>query len=382
MLVESTPRAVQIALLADRELVEYHVDRPGRGHREGDVFVGRVTRVVPGLKAAFVDLGDGVSGFLSAREAHQGNGAAPEIGRLVHEGEAVVVTISKAATADKGPKVTRHVTDPEGKIAEAAAHIRPPGLVRRRKHLVAHLIERLGEAHIVVDCPAKFARLRKRVDPARLDLHQGTTPLFAIADIDEQIDRALTPTVNLPGGGRVVFEPVRTLTAVDVDMGPAAERGADPFAVNMEAALTVARQVRLRNVGGLIVIDFLNMKGDDKGRQLADALRQAVADDPAEVALVGPSRFGVVEMARERRGEPLSGALGTAVERAADQLVRELRLTATQGAGTLEVRASPAVVAEFQRAAGGQDVASWIGRRLEVQVESGRDDRAFQIAAL
>ncbi len=382
VLVESTPRVVQIALLADGELVEYHVDRRGRGHREGDIFVGRVTRVVPGLKAAFVDLGNGVAGFLPARDAHREDGAAPDINRLVHEGQTVVVAINKLATAEKGPKITRRFADPDGAVADAAARLKPPALVKRRHQPLRRLLDRVGDAHIIVDCPAKFARLRQRVDPERLDYHQGVTPLFAMAEIDEQVDQALTRAVALPSGARIVFEPVRTLTAIDVDVASAGEGVADPLTVNLEAAAVIARQIRLRNLGGLIVVDFLNMKGEDKARRLADAMRQAVADDPLEVALVGPSRFGLIEMARERRGDPLSGALGSAVERAADQLVRELRRTAVHGAGTLEVRASPAVVAEFQRGSGGQDVASWVGRRLEVEIESERADHAFLVTAL
>ncbi|MEM7123072.1 MAG: ribonuclease E/G [Pseudomonadota bacterium] len=382
VLVESTPRVVQIALLADGELVEYHVDRRGRGHHEGDVFVCRVTRVVPGLKAAFVDLGNGVSGFLPARDAHREDGATPDINRLVHEGQTVVVAIAKLATAEKGPKVTRRFADHDGAVTHAAARLKPPALVQRSDQRLTRLIDRLDKAHIIVDCPAKYARLRQRVDPERLDYHQGVTPLFAMADIEDQVERALTPTVDLPSGARVVFEPVRTLTAIDVDVASAGERTADPLAVNLEAAAVIARQIRLRNIGGLIVIDFLNMTGEDKAGRLADAMRQAVANDPAQVALVGPSRFGLIEMARERRGDPLAGALGSAVERAADQLVRELRRTAAHGAGTLEVRASPAVVAEFQRGSGGQDVASWIGRRLEVEIESERADHAFLVTAL
>lgn len=382
VLVESTPRVVQIALLADGELVEYHIDRRGRGHREGDIFVGRVTRVVPGLKAAFVDLGNGVSGFLPARDAHREDGAAPDINRLVHEGQPVIVAITKLATADKGPKITRRFDDADGSVAKAAAGLKPPSLVQRRNQPLRRLLDRLGNAQIIVDCPAKFARLRQHVDSERLDYHQGVTPLFAMADIDEQVDQALAPTVNLPSGARVVFEAARTLTAIDVDLAAAGERAADPLTVNLEAAAAIARQIRLRNLGGLIVIDFLNMKGEDKARRLAETMRRAVANDPVEVALVGPSRFGLIEMARERRGDPLAGALGSAVERAADQLVRALRQTAAHGAGTLEVRASPAVVAEFQRGSGGQDVASWIGRRLEVEIESERADHAFLVSAL
>ena len=381
VLVETTPRAMRIALLAGRDLVELHVDRAGRGHREGDVFAARVTRVVPGLDAAFVDLGDGVAGFLPAREAALAGAARETISRLVHEGERVTVKILKEALDDKCPKVSRRVDDADGTLAAAAARVEPPRLIARREALILRLLDRIGEARLVLDSAAELARLRKRIDPARLTLHQGKTPLFDMAEVDRQIDEALDPVVPLASGARLVFEPVRTLTAVDVDVAAAAERSADPLAVNLEAAPVVARHIRLRNLAGLVVVDFLNMTGDDAGRRLAETLRQAMANDPAEVALVGPSRFGLVEMARERRGRPLADDLGSPVERAADALVRRLSRTATAGAGSLDIRASPAVVAELCRAADGKDIANWIGRGLDIAAEAARADGDFVVHA-
>ena len=381
VLVETTPRAMRVALMAGDRLVELHVDRPGRGHRVGDVFAGRVTRVVAGLNAAFIDLGGGVTGFLPARDASPDGASSDTIARLVHEGEAVSVQITKEATAEKGPKVTRRFADPDGAIAQTMGKADPACLIMRRRPLVLDLIERSPQARITVDSPSELARLKKSVDSDRLDQHWDGTNLFAHAGVDEQIDRALASSVDLPSGAHLIFEPGRTLTAVDVDMASAGERGADPFGVNLEAAAELAHQLRLRNIGGLIVVDFLNLKGEDKAKNLAEALRRSVADDPAEVALVGPSRFGLIEMARERRGEPLVTALGSAVEQATDRLVRELR-SAAAGAGTLEVRASPAVVDELRRQAAGKDVASWVGRRLEIEIEVNRADEAFAVAAL
>jgi ribonuclease E/ribonuclease G len=186
--------------------------------------------------------------------------------------------------------------------------------------------------------------------------------------------------VGLASGARLIFEPVRTLTAVDVDLGAAAERSGDALTVNLEASAALARHLRLRNLGGLVIVDFLNMKGKDQGRRLAEALRQAVAGDPAEVALVGPSRFGVVELARERRGPSLAKALGNPLERATDDLVRRLRQAAASGAGSLDIRASPAMVAELRRAADGKDIASWVGRRLAIDSEPGRGDADYVVA--
>ncbi len=381
VLVETTPRGMFVALLAGRDLVEFHVDRPGRGHREGDVFTGRVTRVVPGLNAAFVDLGDGVAGFLPARDARPGEATQDDIQRLVHEGEQVVVRIAKEARDEKGPKITCRVDDKDGALAAAASRVKPPQLIARREAMIVRLIERTGKARVILDSPGELARLRKLVDPALLALHQDATPLFELTGVADQLEEALAPAVDLAGGARLVFEPVRTLTAVDVDLGAAAERRSDPHTVNLEAAAVLARHLRLRNLGGLVVVDFLNVKGDDKGAALAETLRQAVAGDPAEVALVGPSRFGVIELARERRGQPLATALGNPTERAADALVRRMRQTVASGAAALDIRASPAVVKELTREGEGKDIASWVGRRLDIQSDPGRGDGEFDVAA-
>lgn len=371
ILAETTPRAMRLALMAGERLVELHIDRPGRGHRQGDVFVGRVSRVVAALDACFVDLGEGVAGFLKAGEADTGDGGGA-ISKLVQEGQKLAVAIKAEARDEKGPVLTRRFDDRDGRLAAAAMRATPPRLISRARMLLARLADDYPDARVIADSPAELAALRRRARSGEAVLHQGGA-LFETAGVEEQIERALAPRVTLPSGAALLFEPVRTLTAVDVDSARASEAAHDPTAINLEAAPVLAAQLRLRNLGGLIVVDFLNSGSEEAGRRLVARLRDSFRDDPAEVVVDGPSRFGVVEIARQRRGPTLAEQHGPPALASAERLVRRLRREATaHGGAALVIRAAPEVAAAFQGEDGGRAVANWLGRRLELIAERGR----------
>ncbi len=380
ILSETTPRAMRIALMTGDRLVEMHVDRPGRGHREGDVFVGRVSRVVPALDACFVELPEGVSGFLRTREADGADSGEP-LSRLVQEGQKIAVAVKAEAHDEKGPLLTCRFEDRDGAIAAAAARSKGPRLLARARMLLARLADAYPAARIVADSPAELVALRKREREGEVVLHQGAS-LFENAGVEEQLEAALAPRLDLPSGASLLFEPGRTLTAIDIDTARASESARDPLAVNLEAVPLIARQLRLRNIGGLIVIDFLNMKGEDAPRRLMQGLAEALRADPAETASDGPSRFGAVELARRRRGPTLAETVGPAPLAAAEALVRRLRREAAmQGGATLVVRASPEVARLFAGDDGGRAIANWVGRRLELVSEPGRAHHETDIAA-
>jgi len=379
ILAETTPRAMRIALMAGGELSELHIDRPGRGHRQGDIFAGRVTRVVSGLDAAFVDLGEGVTGFLRAREADAGK-TGERIAKLVQEGGRVAVAIKTEARDEKGPVLTCRFDDPEGTIAAAAMRVEPPRLVSRTEPLLVRFARVWPEARVISDSPADLVPLRRIGHRGEAVMHQGAEALFDSAGIEDEIDAALEPEAALPSGARLRFEPVRTLTAIDVDSGAASEASMDAVAINLEAVPVLARQIRLRNLGGLIVVDILNMEAARDGPRLMDALTTALSDDPADTALDGPSRFGLVQIARQRSGPSLWDAVGSRVEAAADALVRRLRHEARMlGGSALEIRASPEVARAFQGEDRGASIARWIGRRIELIPDRERRHDRFDI---
>ncbi len=379
LLVETTPRAMRIALMAGDRLAELHIDRPARGHRVGDVFVGRVTRVVPGLKAAFVDLGENVEGFLRAKEADvERSGEA--ISKLVQEGAWVAVQIKADAHDDKGPVLTRRFDDPDGALASDAMRVDPPRLISRSEPLLHGLAGRYPEARVIADTPSDVVPLKQRKHTGEIVLHQGVEPLFESAGVEDQIERALAERIRLTGGVELLFEPGRTLTAIDVDSAAASEKPGDALAINLDCVPVIARQVRLRNLAGLIAIDFLNMKDRDDGATLMKSLSRHLQHDPRETALDGPSRFGLVQIARQRQGPDLAGAMGSPVERATDALVRRLRQeTRSQGGASFEIRASPEVARAFQGDDDGASIARWVGRRIELVVDKVRPHDRFDV---
>ena len=380
ILSETTPRAMRIALMAGDRLVELHIDRPGRGHREGDVFVGRVSRVVPALDACFVELPEGVSGFLRTREVDR-DGSGEPLSRLVQEGQKIAVAVKAEAHDEKGPLLTCRFEDKDGAIAAAALRSKGPRLLARARMLLTRLADAFPDARIVADSPAELVALRRRQRAGEVVLHQGGA-LFENAGVEEQIEGALAPRMALASGATLLFEPGQTLTAIDIDTARASESARDPLAVNLEAVPVIARQLRLRNIGGLIVVDFLNMKGEEASRRLMQGLAEALRSDPAETASDGPSRFGAVEIARRRRGPTLAETVGAPPIAAAEALIRRLRREAAmQGGATLVVRASPEVARVFAGDDGGKAIANWVGRRLELVSEPGRAHHETDIAA-
>jgi ribonuclease G len=381
ILAETTPRAMRIALMEGERLVSLHVDRPGKGHRRDDVFAGRVTRVVPGLNAAFVDLGEGVTGFLRAREADI-EGAGLGIAKLVQEGGKVTVAIKADAHDEKGPVLTRKFKDTDGVIAAAGVRAQPPRLISRAEQMLLHLAGLWPQARVVADSPADLVALRRVERVGAVTLHQGMQSLFDGAGVEDQLEEALTPEVRLPSGSVLRFEPTRTLAAIDVDSAGASESAGDAAAINLEVVPVLARQIRLRNLGGLIVIDFLKMQEASAGKRLMAHLSEHLLSDPAETALDGPSRFGLVEIARQRAGPTLAQSTGTPVMAATERLIRRLRQESrAQGGAALEVRASQEVAAAFQDDDGGASIARWLGRRLDLIAEPSRSHDGFDIMA-
>ena len=167
------------------------------------------------------------------------------------------------------------------------------------------ILDTLDVDEIRVDDPQRQRALRawlKTAAPSLVGLVQDQ-PL----DLAEEIEALLAPEVPLSKGASIVIEPTRALTAIDVNAGA----GADFFQVNREAARTIARQLRLRNIGGIVVVDFISMKRRDSRSALVEAFRGALDDDPAHIRMSrAMSGLGLVELARERRGLSLAEVVG------------------------------------------------------------------------
>ncbi len=443
VVISVRPGRCRAALVKKGELVDLLVIDDARTSLVGNIYLGRVEKVVRPLSAAFVDLGGGVSGFLAAADTRPpGAASTSDISDYVREGQTAVVQVQRDGFEDKAPKLTTRISlggramiltpgDPglrlsrrigdkaerarletlagdlaqpgEGfvlrtaavglsaeSLAQEATALRrdwagigaeagrrtPPALLSGANDPVPRILRDFipGDVGgITIDDPAAFSQARAWCAASapgltdRLRLFAGAGPLFeapeAEIDIEAAIETALSPAVALPSGGSVLFAETPALLAIDVNTGGAVRggQGRTALASNLEAVDLIARQIRLRNLSGLLVVDFVSMKsGKDRGKVL-NVLKSAVAGDPGKVFVGGFTRFGLLEMTRRRTRPPLSamlmercapcegrgrvtGGQGVAY-RALDRLAHEAGLAP---ADRLSLAAGPAVIAALQ----------------------------------
>lgn len=377
LLIDDGIAETRAALFRDGRLDDLWIERTLAPSLIGNVYAGRVRRVAAGLGLAFVDIGTGREGVLRAYDARFARGAAPvrspRIGALVAEGDTVAVQVAAAGYGDKGPRLTTAIapTGAADRTADwrAAARAAPhPALLEADLAPLEAALRDLATpdvATIRIGTVAGEARARRYLD--RHNARAGGTiaraaPLAVAAAIDAEVAEALEPEAALPGGGRLTIEATRALTAIDVDSGSyAGASGADTaHAVNLAAAAEIARQLRIRNIGGTIVVDFINLKDRTRTRGVTSALERALGRDRIEVRVGTVSRSGLLELMR-RRGRPSLAELmleptpprPTAEARAAAALRAAERAAAAHPGRALAILAPPAV-ARVLRAADGR----------------------------
>jgi len=342
------PGESRLALLSRGEPLELLIERPALW--QGSLFLGRVTAVDKGLDGAFVDLGiGGRPGFLPGARV-QG----------LAEGLAVTVRVRAEARGGKGPLLAMEAAEAGGRAA--------PALLRR-----SHAVERLLAAHpticrVLVDDAATLAEARSLCPGVTVE--RGVLPL----DMDEVFEAALGPEVALPSGGRLLIETTAALTAIDVDSGAGSAAQA-----NAEAVAAIARQLRLRAIGGQVVVDFVSGKAKGALHALARGLKSAVAGDPVPTHVFGVTALGLVELTRERRRVPLAELVcrhdfGPSAETAALAALRRLLAEVTARPGLLPVLvAAPDLTAALARLPGAvTETERRLGRPLVVRSEPGR----------
>jgi ribonuclease G len=405
ILVSATPQESWVALLEDQQLVEIMFDRPDQDRLVGDIFLGRVEAVLPGIQAAFVDIGTEKAGFLHVSDLNyedgdldeengdgNGNGGGrgrgrrrprkyPPIQEHLRKGQELLVQVTKEPISTKGPRLTAQVSlpgrflvympysshvgvsrkiegrDQRSKLRKMAKQILPPdsgGMIVRTvgeevtKEKLEGEFRRLHERWKKIQnransqkAPAavqreaklisgvirdlfsdKFDAVRidsketynevvdyvKSVDPDLMDrvhLHHGSTPLFDEYGVEEGIQQAFRPKVVLKSGGHIVIEPTEALVSIDVNTGRFTGKGKkDPeqtiLKTNLDAAREVAKQLRLRDVGGIIVVDFIDMESQENRDKVAHELRTQLGRDRARTRVFDISNLGLIEMTRQR----------------------------------------------------------------------------------
>ena len=475
LLIDVMPGEIRAALVADGRVVELFVERRGRESLVGNLYLGRVERILDGMDAAFVDIGLGRSGFLGLDGARTGErGDRDRIGDYAVEGEAVAVQVVRDAVGRKGVQLSRRfslagrhlvytpgrnrvavsrqiadedertrlealagsVADADGgfivrtaaegaaaaEVAADAAHLRrlwsdveasqagasPPALLYEEPPPLLRLFrDRVSETtdEIVIDSPGGLAAARdycRRFLPAlegRLRLQTGPDHVFDADEVEAEIDRALAPRFALPSGGELVIESTEALTAIDVNSGRFTGGGRleeTAFRTNLEAAEEAPRQLRLRNIGGLILIDFIHMRDETRWGRVLDALGGALAMDRANVRLIGRTGAGLVEITRRRQRDSLEraftgpcaecGGIGRTVtaRTAALRVMRALKREAGKARpGILTVTAASDVVdmLEDEAAPAMSELAAILGRRVALERAPAYGRETFDIVA-
>jgi len=346
-LVESDQDGLRAALIEKHRLQAIEVDRAKRPTKVDSVTRAQVIRTVQGI-GTFVRLTDGTELLLDR------GGPTPKAG------DDIAVQVTQAARGDKlggasrsislagrgvihlpgesGAKLSKRLDTASAKRAtlEALVAGKPGGWIFRRTatnvgvaDLTAEIASLAAEGQgAEIAPPDAFRRLAvdygakapDRILAAGLAAHRTaerwcrtfapslqeriesvSAGLFDLHDLDEAIAALAKPRVALPDGGSVVIEPTEALTAIDVNAGPES----NALSANLAAAKEIARQLRLRHIGGIVVIDFISMSRERDRDQVVDALKAAVADDPSQTHIVPMSPLGLVEMTRERRGPGL-----------------------------------------------------------------------------
>ncbi|PZP35109.1 MAG: ribonuclease G [Roseateles depolymerans] len=405
ILINWSPQETRVAVVENGAVQELHIERTLERGLVGNVYLGKVVRVLPGMQSAFIDIGLERAAFLHVADLHSasqfghgrhhhGHGDAPPtpIERLVFEGQPLMVQVIKDPIGTKGARLSSQIsiagrmlvflpqdehigvsqkigspetrealrlrlqalagtpeqgggggfilrtnaedaTDDElgGDIAylrktwqqirDKALTLPPPSLLHQDLSLVERVLRDLTcerTASIRIDSGMQhevLCRFAQDFMPAvlsRLEHYRGERPIFDLCNIDAEIARALSRKVELKSGGSLVFDQTEAMTTIDVNTGGfVGARNFDDtiFKTNLEAAGAIARQLRLRNLGGIIIVDFIDMSREDHRTAVLQEFRKQLARDRTKVTLGGFTQLGLVEMTRKRTRESLSRML-------------------------------------------------------------------------
>jgi ribonuclease G len=403
ILINANPRETRVAILEDDQLVELLVDRPEARRMVGDIYLGKVEAVLPGIQAAFVDIGTEKSAFLHASDLvypeddtdgdadddedddSEGGGRrrqsakAPAIQDVLKRGQDIIVQVSKEPISTKGPRVTAQVSlagrflvympdaervgvsrkigdrearkrlraqveealpkDSGGVIVRTVGEdvtketlerelttligqwkrikrkthfVRAPSLIHRETSLTRGLIRDVFSTkveQVTVDSKQVYNEIieyLKGIAPELIDrikLYEDVTPLFDRANIEQELRDLFKRRCDLPSGGYLIIEPTEALVSIDVNSGRYTGKK-DPektiLKTNLEAAREVARQARLRDLGGIIVCDFIDMETKSSRDKVLQELRMHLSRDRARTKAFAVSELGLIEMTRQR----------------------------------------------------------------------------------
>jgi ribonuclease G len=487
ILINWSPQETRVAVVENGALQELHVERTLERGLVGNVYLGKVQRVLPGMQSAFIDIGLDKAAFLHVADvwhppaegetisaARSAQGQIP-IERQVFEGQSLVVQVVKDPMGSKGARLSTQISiagrmlvflpqddhigvsqkipleqreqlrarmqalagsegggfilrtnaedasDTEladdihylrkawARTKAASLRLPPPSLLHQDLNLMQRVLRDLvgeGTQAIRVDSGEQCEALKAfglefmPAAAAKLQRYKGERPIFDLFGIDEDIARALARRVDLKSGGYLVIDQTEALTTIDVNTGGfVGARNFDDtiFKTNLEAAHAIARQLRLRNLGGIVIADFIDMVREDHRLQVLDALRQQLQRDRVKTTLGGFSQLGLVEMTRKRTRDSLAHMLcepcaecqgkGTVktVRTVAYDIFREILREARQfNPREFRIVASSKVIELFldEERQHLEGLSSFIGKPISLQSEAGVAQEKYDIVLL
>lgn len=485
LLVNITPSETRVAYIDGGILQEIHIEREARRGIVGNIYKGRVSRVLPGMQAAFVDIGLDKAAFLHASDImphtecvageEQKNFQVRDIAELVRQGQDIMVQVVKDPLGTKGARLTTDITLPSRYLVfmPGAAHVGVSQRIdseaerERLKQIVAHYCdeqggfiirtaaEGIGNEELSQDAAflkrlwtkvmerkrrnqtrymlygelalaqrilrdfAGAALDRIRVDSrlthellleftaeyipemtAKLEYYCGKQPIFDLYDVENEIQRSLERKVELKSGGYLIIDQTEAMTTIDINTGAfVGHRNLDEtiFNTNIEATQAIARQLRLRNLGGIIIIDFIDMGNEEHRRRVLHSLEQELSKDRVKTGINGFSQLGLVEMTRKRTRESIEHVLcsecptchgrGTVktIETVCYEIMREIvRVHHAYDSDRFLVYASAAVgeALKSDESHALAEVEIFVGKQVKVQIEPFYSQEQFDVVMM
>ncbi len=477
ILVNVTPQETRVAVMEEGVVQELHIERSSSRGLVGNIYDGRVSRVLPGMQSAFIDIGLDRAAFLHVADIwgqrHNGEIEKP-IEKLLYEGQSILVQVIKDPIGSKGARLSTQIsiagrllvylpqqsyigisqrieseTERE-MLREKLQQLIPPGesggfIIRTmaetasERELAADIeylrklwtgigdqSQRVGSpsllyqdlnlservlrdfvrdetARIVIDSRETFEKVRLFASTymgnvvERLEHYVGERPLYTLYSVEEEIERALARRVNLKSGGYLIIDQTEALTTVDVNTGGfVGGRNFDDtiYKTNLEAAHVIARQLRLRNLGGIIIIDFIDMESPEHQAAVLAELKKGLARDYTRMTINGFTALGLVEMTRKRTRESLAhilcetcptcqgrGEIKTA-RTVCYEILRELVREARQfDAREYRILASQPVIDLFldEESQSLAQLGDFIGRPVSLQVETQYGQEQYDV---
>ena len=484
ILINVTPQETRVAVVENGVLQEVHIERTRTRGIVGNIYKGKVVRILPGMQAAFVDVGLDRATFLHATDVRSVNHVSgvepvvtPGISELLHDGQEVVVQVVKDPLGTKGARVTTHISlparylvytpyskhigisqrigddvererlrttlravlngDEDGgyilrTVAGAVSEDELSTDIRYLKRLWQEVQARVQTApvgsllHEDLGLALRSMRdlVRENIEKVRIDSHEacmkardfaiafipevaqrievypGERPLFDLYGVEDEIKKALERKVVLKSGGYLVIDQTEAMTTIDVNTGAYVGRSNQEetlFKTNLEATQTIARQLRLRNLGGMIIVDFIDMTDSEHRRQVLRALEKALARDRAKTSITEMSTLGKVEITRKRTRESLEhvlchscpvckgrGMLKTP-QTVCYEIFREILREARQfGADKYMVIGAQAVIDLLldEESTGLLNLQEFIGKPIHLQVDGHYNQEQFDVVLM